>query len=347
MLPKPSFCRFLGLVLMLTLISCPGIVHARSIADVPNPRTAGGGWISDPLNQIERADRVTISEICDELTSGCGSQMNVVVIEQTDGRTPKKFAIDLFNTWRIGDARSDIGVLFLVVVDAHQMEVQVGRGLENRLTRSFIESMLKQDVVPLFRSNRMSQGIVNGTRRLADQVRGILTGSIEVSQTRQRWDDAQVPSYHPTPPIHYDSSDSHGVLVMVLLGILLIVLVRALYSETHCPRCGEATVRSNVIIQQASYQSPGMGRTSIQCRQCSYGSVQDYVIPQYVYSTTTSSNPTFGDFTAGGGGSSYDGGGSSYGAGGSSYDGGGSSCGGGGGDGGGSCSGNGGGGASW
>merc|ERR1719213_1407200 len=89
-----------------------------------------------------------------------GSQGLVVTVPDVPaGQSPKQFATELFNKWGIGSKKTQNGVLILVVKDQRRVEIEVGLALEGSFDNSWCTSMLKEEVVPLFKEGRYGDGI--------------------------------------------------------------------------------------------------------------------------------------------------------------------------------------------
>jgi uncharacterized protein len=137
--------------------SAPGL--AVSIESVPNPRLAGG-WISDEANILSPSTEATINAEIQALESATSAEVAVVTVTDTKGgaETPKRFAHNLFNTWGIGKAGKNNGVLVLIAKDDRRVEIEVGRGLTNKLTGDRIKEILDSNVTPAFKQGIMIVG---------------------------------------------------------------------------------------------------------------------------------------------------------------------------------------------
>ena len=92
-----------------------------------------------------------------------------MVVGQRDlgGLTIEDYANRLARAWGIGGADTDRGVLFLVAVDDRQVRIENGYGVEGYLPDGLTGTLLRQQVLPHFRDNDYSTGILNGNLQLA------------------------------------------------------------------------------------------------------------------------------------------------------------------------------------
>lgn len=72
-----------------------------------------------------------------------------VTVPNLGGDDVSSYTKRLFDCWGVGDAQSDNGVLILVAMAERRVRIELGAGLEGRLTDAQLESALDQMVAPL------------------------------------------------------------------------------------------------------------------------------------------------------------------------------------------------------
>lgn len=152
------------------LYLCPLLWAAPlGVADLPNPRSAGS-WVSDTAMVIPADVEERINRRVDALQAELGAEVAVVTAHEVDG-TPKEVATALLNTWGVGAAKANSGVLVLLVVDARRVEVEVGYGLEAVLTDGVTGRLLDQHVVPAFKQGDYAGGLEAGVAAIDERLR--------------------------------------------------------------------------------------------------------------------------------------------------------------------------------
>jgi len=157
--------------------------------DVPRPWLAGsrarGRRITDSAALLRtQGARDAIMETIRTAESETGTEMVVVTLPSIGGQSPKRFATELFNEWRIGNHKKNNGVLVLVIKDARRVEVEVGDGAEGKFSKSWTEDMLADQVLPYFKSGDYSTGLQRCVKACADRlsydatVDNIITGGV-------------------------------------------------------------------------------------------------------------------------------------------------------------------------
>ena len=82
------------------------------------------------------------------------------------GSSIEAYATQLFNTWRLGRADKNNGVLLLVAPNERKVRIEVGYGLERRLTDEICALILQDDVLPHFRKGDFAGGVTQGVERI-------------------------------------------------------------------------------------------------------------------------------------------------------------------------------------
>jgi uncharacterized membrane protein YgcG len=170
---KPSVRLVIGICLMISLwLSWAPIATAITVQDVPNPRQTSGGWVTDMAALLSPEAEVQINQIATDLEADTQAELAVVTVPTTDpAASPKAFATELFNTWGIGKAAQDNGLLILVSRADRRVEIETGRGTAHILPDAQVATLIETVIVPRFRQEDYAGGIIQVTQQLADEIR--------------------------------------------------------------------------------------------------------------------------------------------------------------------------------
>ena len=69
------------------------------------------------------------------------------------------FATSLFNTWGIGEADIDNGILVLLVLDQRAIRIEVGYGMESTFPDALCMSIIQHSMIPHFKEGKYSIGL--------------------------------------------------------------------------------------------------------------------------------------------------------------------------------------------
>ena len=93
-----------------------------TVADVPNPQADHRGWVSDEADLLPPAQEAEVEARLQAIHEELGAEIALVTLDDVEG-TPKAFATELFNTWKIGDEHANNGLLVLMVVKQRRLEI--------------------------------------------------------------------------------------------------------------------------------------------------------------------------------------------------------------------------------
>lgn len=111
-----------------------------------------------------------INSVSTQLQEACGAQIGVYTLEDMIGNsTMEGVAYEVFNTWGLGDAEQDNGVLLLLApyeADGGDYYIMRGDGLESQLSYSTLNSILQDDLEP----NWVKGDYDTGTQRAVSSI---------------------------------------------------------------------------------------------------------------------------------------------------------------------------------
>ena len=111
-----------------------------------------------------------INSVSTPLQEACGAQIGVYTLEDMIGNsTMEGVAYEVFNTWGLGDAEQDNGVLLLLApyeADGGDYYIMRGDGLESQLSYSTLNSILQDDLEP----NWVKGDYDTGTQRAVSSI---------------------------------------------------------------------------------------------------------------------------------------------------------------------------------
>ena len=120
------------------------------------------GYVSDFAGVIGSADEASMSRLARELEDKTTDQLAVVTIKSARPETIEGYAVELFKRWGIGRKGKDNGVLLLAAVQDREVRIETGYGLEGTLTDLVCGKIIRDVMIPLFKSGQNSNGIKEG-----------------------------------------------------------------------------------------------------------------------------------------------------------------------------------------
>jgi len=145
-----------------------GFVWAKE----PNYPDHPQGYVSDFAGVISAQDKDLIASLAQGLEEKTTDQMAVVTINSTQPETIEGYAVELFKRWGIGHKGKDNGILLLVAVQDRKVRIETGYGLEGTLPDVIGNKIIRDIMVPSFKSGQYSTGIKNGAVAIVSVMTG-------------------------------------------------------------------------------------------------------------------------------------------------------------------------------
>lgn len=131
-------------------------------------------------------------------------QVVVATVPNLQGTTVEDYANRLFRDWKLGQAKTDNGVLLLVAPSERKVRIEVGYGLEGALTDALSKVIIAGAITPRFKTGDYFGGLDAGV----DGILSILAG------------DAQ--EWQRKPQVRADEVDPAQVAVFVALFLIVL-----------------------------------------------------------------------------------------------------------------------------
>jgi uncharacterized protein len=125
--------------------------------------------ISDPA-------RAKLEEELKAFDQSDSTQVVILTLPSLEGEALEDYSIRVVEAWKIGQARKDNGVLLLVSKNDRKIRIEVGRGLEGRLTDLMAGRIVDLVITPRFKRGDYDGGVAAGVDALIDATRGEFRG---------------------------------------------------------------------------------------------------------------------------------------------------------------------------
>lgn len=161
------FCLIFFFVAGINVLFAQDIdLSSYSVGQVPNPAQDGVGYVADPTNILDEASVQELNRLISAIESKTSAEIAIAILPSIGEEVPKNFAVKLFETWEIGKAKTDNGLLILTVMDQRRTEFEVGYGLEPILTDALCYRIGSQEIVPYFKRGEYGAGLISALIRI-------------------------------------------------------------------------------------------------------------------------------------------------------------------------------------
>lgn len=195
---RMGWVRILGVLLCMALL----LPWAAAALEVP----ALKGRVNDYGGMLPPEAERRLETLLKELEEKDSTQVVVLTVPSLDGDSLEDFSMRVAERWKIGRKGLDNGAILVIARDDRKVRIEVGYGLEGRLTDLTAGRIIRDRIVPEFRAGRFDQGVLNGVVALTEVVRG----------------EFQAPAQPPTGPA---ASGVEDLMPFVLVFIFLVFML--------------------------------------------------------------------------------------------------------------------------
>lgn len=153
------------LFIFLALLLIPGLAWAL---DVP-PLT---GRVMDLAHVLPAETAAALTSDLAAHETKTGNQVTVLVLPSLEGEPLEEWSHRVATTWKLGQKGTDNGVLLLVALKEKKVRIEVGYGLEGTLTDLRSAHIIRNEIVPRFRSGEIPAGIEAGVVAILKTIEG-------------------------------------------------------------------------------------------------------------------------------------------------------------------------------
>lgn len=158
--------RALKALLLLALLCAALVVRA----EVAFP--ALSGRVVDGANLLDAHTRTQLGQMLEAHEQASGEQVVVATVADLQGLAIEDYGYQLGRHWGIGQKGKDNGALLLVAPNERKVRIEVGYGLEERLTDAQSSVIINRIILPAFKRGEFSQGIVQGAAAMLQVLGG-------------------------------------------------------------------------------------------------------------------------------------------------------------------------------
>lgn len=183
------------------------IVAALATAAVP---PAPERWVEDHAGLISPAARAALDARLEGYERATGHQVVVWIGETLDGTPLADWAARTFAAWKLGRKGIDDGVAMFLLADDRAIDIEVGYGLEDRVTDAAASRIIREVMAPRLRAGDRDGAVTGGVDAVLAAIEG------------RPWPAGAV---GPAPATAPDQPPSTLTLVLGGVGVLAVLIL--------------------------------------------------------------------------------------------------------------------------
>ena len=168
--------------LLLTLTALLFWTAGAAALDIPRP----SGYVNDTAGMLSQTTRLKLEQFLRDFEKSDSTQIVVLTIPSLENEALEDFSLKVFGDWKVGQAGKDNGALLLIAKQERKIRIEVGYGLEGRLTDLLSGRIIDNEISPRFKQGDFDGGVVSGVVAMAEAVRGEYTGTGQTNNSRKK-----------------------------------------------------------------------------------------------------------------------------------------------------------------
>ena len=159
--PSSSLIKFFR----VTALLCPLLLIAAfplSALDVP-PLTER---VVDNATLLNASETEALTSLLESLEEATGAQIAVLTVATLAGDSLESFGIRVADTWKLGQKDEDNGAILIVALAERKIRIEVGYGLEDKLTDMKCGLIIRNVIAPHFQNGDYGEGITAGVKNM-------------------------------------------------------------------------------------------------------------------------------------------------------------------------------------
>ena len=130
------------------------------------------GFVNDYAGMISPHTKTELENELRAFEQTDSTQMVILTNPSLEGEVLEEFSIRVADSWKIGQKNKDNGIILLVAQQERKIRIEVGRGLEGRLTDMMAGRIIDLVLKPRFKRGDYDGGLLAGVHALMDATRG-------------------------------------------------------------------------------------------------------------------------------------------------------------------------------
>ena len=178
--------------------------------------------VTDTVGYMSPGAREALARQLEDYERRTGHQVLVWIGATTGGAPVEEFAVKAFERWKVGRAAKDDGLVFFLFTEDRKMRIEVGYGLEDKVTDLLAGRIIREVVAPRLQANDRDGAVTAGATAILSTIDagGAETaagGEAAAAPTPAR----EAPPYRAARPL---TTAQKVLFAVVGLGLLLLLV---------------------------------------------------------------------------------------------------------------------------
>jgi len=148
----------------------PGFLLPQEIFALEVPKLKGR--VNDYADMLSPSTEQQLDTALREFERTDSTQIVVLTIPSLEEDSLEDFSMRVAENWKIGQKGLDNGAILLISKNDRKLRIEVGYGLEGKMTDLMAGRIIRDVIAPRFRSGQYDQGVIEGVQAMIRLTRG-------------------------------------------------------------------------------------------------------------------------------------------------------------------------------
>ena len=144
------------------------LLHAKEIPAKPNPPRL----VNDFINVLSAEENAALESKLKAYSDSTSTQIAIVIEQSLEGDDDFDYSQRLAETWQIGMAGKNNGLLIYIAIGDRKIRIQNGYGLEGSITDAFSRRLIEEVIKPNFKQQAYYEGLEQATTLIMKKASG-------------------------------------------------------------------------------------------------------------------------------------------------------------------------------
>lgn len=129
-------------------------------------------WVTDLANLYSTEFEKKLNNKIEEFEIETGAEIAVLTISKLPEASIEEYAVEVFEKWGIGKKGEDNGILLVIAKEDREMKIEVGYGLEGKITDGMAGRIIRDELTPQFKLENYEQGTLVAVEKIMGYIKG-------------------------------------------------------------------------------------------------------------------------------------------------------------------------------
>ena len=166
-----------AILLALLMTASPALAKETPVPEKPSM------YVKDEADALIYTQEDELNEMLKKYDQDTGNQIAVLIVRTTGDESIEKYSYRVASAWGMGQKGKDNGILITIATDDHADRIEVGKGLESKVTDSRAGRILRSnEVTSAFRSGNWYEG----TKSIVEQTQECISAKENPADEKEK-----------------------------------------------------------------------------------------------------------------------------------------------------------------